>query len=405
MTVPSAGRAEDPQSRTSGQIPIVQEPSDSQPLPAPEPSSGIAAMRALSNTALMEEAAKKALGAQEVEKTLERFRQLCVSPGDQVAALDETAETLRNAGYKQELMQILREALTRPEVNPHVGALWVRRIVTSKIWDHRYPQNLDALCKDGAVGQQAVIEFLELVGSKRRASLVLQAVGRHAKWLRAHPRGWGVAARALVQARCYHRAAGWMSGWRDRPALDLPLLHSLALALRANGRVKQADEVVRLALASPGAVEQFPVFKLWHALDEAFAGNTTEASLNFKQINPVGWDDDSLALYYLVRGVIRVQKADKPNRKDAFRVARQRIAELFRKARIYKRDVFLRHEYRLCLMRMAKDSGDWPQGVLAVWRSAESWWFVLPLLAIPGLQLFLPCYLYRICSWRRGLNK
>ena len=65
----------------------------------------------------------------------------------------------------------------------------------------------------------------------------------------------------------------------------------------------------------------------------------------------------------------------------------------------------LRREYRRCLVRMGKDSGDWSQAVLAVWRSAESWWFVLPLLIIPGLQFFLPCYLYRLCSRRRGINK
>ncbi len=362
-------------------------------------------MRSVSNTALVEEAARKALSAQELEKALERFRQLCVTPGDIAGPLEETAELLRNAGFKQELMKLLREALSLPEANPHIGALWIRRTVTSKIWDHRYPHGLDALCKQGEVGQHAVIEFLELAGSKRRAGLVLQALQRHGKWLRTHPKGWGVAGRALVQARCYRQAARWMSGWRNRPDLDLPVLYSLALALRASGRTKHADEVVGLALARPGAADQFPAFKLWRAQDDAFAGNTQNASLTFKQIDSAGWDDDSSALYYLVRGLIRVQKAEKPNRRASFTAARERVGELFRRAPIYKRDMFLRREYRRCLGRMARDSGDWTQGVLAVWRSAESAWFVLPLLVIPGLQLFLPVYVYRLCSHRRGVTK
>jgi len=362
-------------------------------------------MRSLSNTALVQEAAKKALSAQELEKTIERFRKFCVTSGDEVGPLEETAELLRNAGFKNELMHLLREALPLPQANAHVGALWVRRTVTSKIWDHRYPRDLDGLCQYGEVGHRAVIEFLDLVGPKHRSELVRQAVARHAKWLRTHPRGWGAAGRALVQARCYREAASWMSNWRDQSELDLPSLNCLAHALRACGRAKQADEVVRLALARPGASEQCPMLKLWAAQDQAFAGNTQEASLTLKQIDTAGWDDDSLALYYLVRGVIRVQKAEPANRKDACEVARERVGELFRRSPIYKRDAFLRRQYRRCFMRMAKDSRSWGQGIRAVWRSAESWTFVLPLLVIPGLQLFLPCYVYRLCSRRRGMNK
>ena len=359
-------------------------------------------MRSLSNTSLVEEAARKALSSQELEKTLARFRQLCVTPGDNVAPLEETAEILRNAGFKNELMHMIRDALKLPEANPHVGALWVRRVVTSKIWDHQYPDGLDALCQHGEIGRRAVIEFLEIVGAKSRAELVQQAVARHRKWLRTHPSGWAAAGRALVHARCYSQAARWMAGWRDQPELDLPTLYCLAFALRASGRRAAFDEVVRLALARPGGTA-FPLFKLWAAQDEAFAGNTQAASATFKQIDTAGWNDDSIALFYLVRGVIRVQKAEPDGRKDAFITARDRVAELFRRVPIYKRDVFLRREYRRCLVRMATDSGSWSNALLTFWRSADSSWFVLPLLIIPGLQVMLPFYLYRLCTRRKGV--
>jgi hypothetical protein len=362
-------------------------------------------MRGLSNTALVEEAAKKALSAQQLEKTIEQFRQLCVRPGEDVAELEVVAEILRNAGFKHELMRILRDALSLPEANPHVGALWIRRIVTSKVWDHRYPQGLDNLCKQGELGRRAVIEFLELAGVKRRYQLVQQALGRHARWLRTDPKGWAVAGRALAHARCYRQAARWLADWRAKPDLDLQTLHCVALSMRASGRTRQADEAVQLALARTGAAEQFPIFKLWQAQDEAFAGHTQEASATFKQIDPAGWEEDSLALFYLVRSVIRVQKAEKANRREVFAAARDRITDLFRRAPIYKRDVFLRREYRRCFARMAMDAGAWPQAVSAAWRSAESWLFIAPLLLVPGLQVLLPCYLYRLCSRRKGSFK
>jgi hypothetical protein len=383
----------------------VQETSGNPSVPKKERSSGHGALRAVSNTSLVEEAARKALSAQELERKVEQFRQLCLEPGNDVRVLEETAEVLRNAGFKNELMNLLREALEKAEVNPHVGALWVRRVVNSKIWDHRYPEGLDALCKEGETGHRAVIEFLDIMGRKRQGALIQKAVARHARWLRTHPEGWAAAGQALVQARDYSKAARWMSDWRNKPQLDLPTLSSLALALRATGRAKAADEVVQLALARPGAAEEFPILKLWVAQDLVFAGSTQPASATFKQIDTTGWDDDSLALYYLVRGVIRVQKAEPANRKETFDLAQERVAELFRRAPIYKRDIFLRREYRRCLTRMAKDSGSWSQGIRATWRSAESWPFGLLLLIIPPLQVLAPCYFYRLCSRRQGVLK
>lgn len=374
---------------------------------ARSPAPGLAGMRALSNTSLVEEAARKALSAQELEKALERLRRLCTTPGEDVHELEEVAEAVRNAGYKNELMNALREALELPGVNPHVGALWVRRVVTSRIWDHRYPEGLDALCRqgDGEAGHRGVIEFLELAGGKHRWELVRTAVARHKHWLREHPSGWSAAGRALVQARCYWQAARWFSDWRQRTELDLPTLHCLALALRVSGREKAADEVIQLALARPKATEQFPTLLLWLAQDQALRGETEQASATFKQIDTAGWEDDDLALYYLVRGVIRVQKAEADKKTEAFGVAADRIHDLFRRVPIYKRDVALRREYRRCLNRMAKESGQWSETVRATWRSAVTPWFLVPLLAVPGLQLLLPCYLYRLCSRRRGVVK
>lgn len=382
----------------------MQEPTENRALPE-RALVNVAGMRGLSNTALVEEAARKALSAEQLEKALSRFRELCVGPGDKAAALEEVADTLRNAGFKQEMMAILREALSLPDANPHVGALWIRRVVTSKIWDHRYPQGLDELCRQGEIGRRAVIEFLELAGAKRRCQLVQQAVTRHAKWLRADPQGWAAAGRALVQARCYHQAARWMSAWHNRPELDLATLHCVAVAMRATGRLRKADEAIGSVLARPGAAEQFPVFKLWQAQDQAFAGHIQEASAIFKQVSPTGWEDDALAFFYLVRSVIRVQKAEKANRREVLRVARDRIGDQFRRVPIYKRDVFLRREYRRCLTRMARDAGEPSTAVQAVWRSAESRLFIIPLLLIPGLQLFLPCYLYRLWSRRKGVSR
>jgi hypothetical protein len=196
-----------------------------------------------------------------------------------------------------------------------------------------------------------------------------------------------------------------MSDWGKRPELDLGLLHCLVFALRGSGRFTEAHEMVGMALGRPGADQQFPVFKVWSAMEEALAGNIQKAAGHFKELKPLAWDDDLLCRYYLARGVVRVRQPEGKARKEAFGLACDRIKDRFRRIRVHQKDVLLRREYRRCLWRMSLDSGNPAQAILAVWRSADSWFFLLPLLVIPGLQLFLPLYLYRLCTWRKGRVK
>lgn len=336
---------------------------------------------------------------------IERLRGLCLTKGENLSELEEATRLLRKSGYKQELSQVFREAIWWPEAHPHVGALWMRRLLSSNNWDRRYPKTMDQLCRRGEIGRRAVIEFLETVPAKNRTALVRGAVRKHGRWLRKDAHGWGVAARALVGVRLYSWAAKWMADWRRRPELDLPLLQCLTLALRGAGREKEAQEVIGLALAKPDPDQRFSIFHLWQAQEAALQRETAEASAHFKQVHPEGWEHDSLVLYYLVRGVIRVQKADAESRADAFRSNYYRIADQLGRRRIYKCDSMLRRQYRRCVWRMGRDAGRNGGALLACWQSADSWLVIVPLLLVPGLQLFLPLYLLRLCTYRHGQSK
>ena len=350
-------------------------------------------------------AARNALSPQAAAKMVERLRALCRTQTQDVTDLEEATRVLRLSGYKQELSQLFRDAIWWPDAHPHVGALWMRRLLSSNNWDRRYPKVMDELCRRGDIGHRAVLEFLQTVPSKNRMALVRQAVRKHGRWLRADPAGWGVAARALVAVRLYRLAVKWMADWRKRPELDLPLLQCLAVALRGAGREKHAEEVVGLALQKPDSDQRFTIFHLWEAEEKGLAGETAAAAAHFKQVVPEGWDDDELVLYYLTRGVIRVQRADAESRSETYRGAYHRIHDQLGRRKLYKCDKMLRRQYRRCLCRMARDSGKTGSGIMTFWRSADSWATVGPLLVIPGLQLFLPVYLLRLCTNPRGRSR
>jgi len=367
--------------------------------------SGRSATRPRLTETGLDAAARSALNPQEAAKMIERLRNLCLTKGDDISELDEVTRLLRKSGYKQELSQVFREAIWWPEVHPHVGALWMRRLLWSNNWDRRYPEVMDQLCRQGEIGRRAVIEFLETVPAKNRRALVREALRKHGRWLRKDAKGWGVAARALVAVRLYSQAAKWMADWRKQPELDLPLLRGLALALRGAGKEKRAQEVIQLALVKQGVDPQFSIFHLWQAQEDALMGNSTTGAAHFKEVHPEGWDDDSLVLYYLVRGLIRVQRASPDSRGDAFRSAYHRILDQLGRRRIYKCDTMLRRQYRRCMWRMGRDSGNIGGALVACWQSADSGLSVIPLLLVPGLQLFLPLYLLRLCTNRRGQLK
>jgi hypothetical protein len=380
----------------------VQPPVDPQATPPGDASSAPTAKRSRAAFDPASEAAKRALTREQAAEVITKLRALCVNWDADPGLLEQTADVLRNAGYKQELAVVLRDSLASPDAHPHVGALWMRRLAASNTWDRQYPAGMDALCRRGEIGHLAVLEFLEVAAAKHKANLVTRAVRKHGRWLRTHPRGWGVAARALVNVRCYKAAAAWMSDWRSRPELEPALSYCLAFALRGAGRFQEAHQFIKGTLEKSNAGEQFPGLQVWYAMEEALAGNTETAAAHFKQLKPLAWDDDLLCRYYLTRGVIRVQQAEPNARKEAFDLACERIKDRFRRGRVYQKDLLLRREYRRCLSRMGRDSGRLTTGVRAAWRSADSSAFVAPLLLVPGLQFFLPLYLYRLCRRRKG---
>ncbi len=345
---------------------------------------------------------KIGLAPKEAAAALDELRRLCASPSAEARALDSLVASLRDAGYREEMTRVLVEALSQPEVHPHVGALWMHRFVTSHSWNRSYPKAMDDLCQRGEVGHQAVMTFLEHAGRKRRSKLVRQAVSKHGKWLREHPQGRSVAARALLDAGCYKKVLHWTRDWQRSPEPDLQCLYCRASALRALRKCKQARAVAQVALSRPGASERFPQLNLWCAVEAALVGDTEAAWSHFKRIKPAGWDEDALSLYYLTRGVIRVQQAERASRKEAFRSAFRRIEEWFRGGRIYRRGFLVRRYYRRCLWRMAMDSGGWTRGLWAAWRSADSGFVLAAFLLIPPLQLLALPYLFRFFHRRRA---
>lgn len=315
------------------------------------------------------------------------------------------AASLRQSGYAQELSEVLYDAVSSPQANPHAGTLWMRRIVTSKGWNRSYPEELDELCARGEIGRGAVLELLGYAALKGRWQLIKPVLKRHGHWLRTDPVGWPVMARALTSAGACRTALRWTSGWQRRPDTDLQVRYAVASALRGLGKERQAHPVVAAALEDPAAVSRFPLLAIWFASEAAIRGDIEKAMAQFERLDPTGWDEDTQCHYYLARGVIRVAQAPDDEKERAFRSAYDRIRDRFRKVPPHRRHWLVRRMYRRCVSHMARTAGKRGKVLLLPWRSADSWSFLLVLLLVPGLQVFAPVYAYRCGTRRKGASR
>jgi hypothetical protein len=342
----------------------------------------------------------KLLSPAQARSALENFSLLCLSPGNHREELDGLAVSLRQSGYIQELSQVLFDTISSPQANDHVGTLWMRRIVTSKSWSRSYPGELDALCARGEIGRGAVLELLSYASQKGRWQLIKPVLKRHGHWLRTDPVGWPLLARALISAGAYRATLRWTAGWQKRPDTDLQVRYAVASALRGLGRERKAHLVIASALEDPGAASRFPLLTLWFSSEAAIRGDVEKAALEFEKLDPTGWDEDTLCLYYLARGVIRVEQAPPELKGRAFRSAYDRIRDRFRRVPPHRRHWLVRRMYRRCLTHMGRAAGKWGKVILTPWRSADSWLLLPVLLFVPGLLVFAPVYIYR-CGTRR----
>jgi hypothetical protein len=354
---------------------------------------------------LVPAAERKLLSPAQAALAIERLHSLCLSPGNQTDELDQLTDSLRQSGYLQEITQALFETVSSPNANPHVGTLWMRRIVSSKSWNRVYPAELDALCDRGEIGRGAVLELLAYAAQKGRWNLIKPALKRHGRWLRKDPTGWPLMARALVSAGAYRAALRWTSGWEERPETDLQVRYSVAEALRGLGREKEAHTIVSAALQNPEAASQFPAMALWFCFEAALQGETDAAKAEFDKLVPAGWDEDTFCLYYLARGVMRVDQATPDRRRAAFRSAYDRIRDRFRRLPAHRRRWTMRRAFRRGVAHMARSSGKWSQAILAPWRAADSWLTLWVLLIVPGLQVFAPLYAYRCGTKRQAQSR
>ena len=182
-------------------------------------------------------------------RALEELVSVPPASGSGDGGLQEVAEAMSEAGWRDATDNVLRDAMQLPDGDghPEAGSLWVRSRASKSAW-LGLATEMDRLNFDEEKPRRALTAYIEMLGTHKQGRALRKAVRRWGPVLRLTTEGWGQTGYALVTCGSYKHAVAWLDEWRTRPDAQGWMLFNLAAALRARAEFDEAVAVNRHAL-------------------------------------------------------------------------------------------------------------------------------------------------------------
>lgn len=323
---------------------------------------------------------KKKPEGPEVEESFKHLKSLCLDTKTERVHIDQSIQSLVEAGQTRRLDRELNDYVTDPAANAAVGIWWMRRRFERKKWF--CSEQVHRLCPGKPAARQAIITFIESAGALpalTRISLFNVAVRwvsswwrylivqwlcwRHREWLRQDTLAWGTVGYALVTLSRPRAAIRWMQDWRERKGAGMWMLFNLALALRKCRRWEELRQLLSHAVTMPERDHTFDLSRLLLSFELAVKGETKAAAAHFHELRPNESDRFFHVHYQYVKSLLAVQQTAVADRYAEYKVQSEAVRKT---AFQYRMPVFQRTQYRRCQIRMARDAGSkW--GVIRAW--------------------------------------
>jgi tetratricopeptide (TPR) repeat protein len=300
------------------------------------------------------------------EAARQGLAELCALEGAGGWPLDTATQALLAAGWTREAEQVFAEALDSPEVQPHVGTLWVDRWVARGDW--KQAKRLEELLSRGPLGDAALTAYVRALGQAKRSGDLRRCLRQHRDRLRAGTFAWGTTGYALLAVGRGRACAEWLADYADRKDALPWMLINLAIALRAlRRREEEANKVSRHALTLP--VDYTSKYhRIWLVLDELLAGGPVDGD-PLAGIEVSSLDGTHRFLHELARGLLLVRRAPLQARWQTLKGACRSLAEAARKNKPMSEDLpALRRTYRRVIRRLAHEAGGLRARLWACWR-------------------------------------
>jgi hypothetical protein len=293
------------------------------------------------------------------------LRELCLAASEDAWPLHAATGAIAEAGWSETLDETFEEMIERPEVNPQVGALWVRSRLARGDWE--CGGRLPALLARGAVGREAACAYMELLAEVGRGTPLRRFVKQHGAQLRKETATWASAGYGLLTMGDRRETALWLADWQSRNDLKPWMLVPLVVALRAFGRDTEAAAASRHALTLVEQDARSGCHAVWLAVDEVLAGDTGAAVNHLAATNPAELNPYYRFLHTLAQAAAEIRGLQRDAQPATFAALRERL----RTAAPMPGDWIcpaLRRAHRRLLLQIANDLGAATPRLWAWWR-------------------------------------
>jgi len=272
------------------------------------------------------------------------FRALLADPAAEARTLQLAVDALVAARWPRETEAALADALTLPDTNPEVGALWVRRFVARKEWSRR--KRLYELGTQTPLGHRAHIAYIEEAAKYRQGNLLNQVIKKNRVWIRENGAAWGALGYAYVQMHRWNDAVAAMKDWQQRNDIAPWMLINLSIAYRFLGKDQIALSVNQRALhlVPDNTTTQH---RLWIIHEIALRGDMPAVAVRMEELREHELDAYGQSLLALIKALRAVHLAEPAQRKAVYQERRTDLLTRYQQGSYNDPAIFRAHQRTL----------------------------------------------------------
>jgi len=274
------------------------------------------------------------------------------------------ADALKRAGRAERAKKILRAALKIPFCNPQVGAVYVRLCAIQE-------QAFRAVScfmrfKPGELQRRAAAPLVQGLAQLQSRFLLQWLLWCRREVLARDDAAWGWVGYACLNLKLRKKAIRWLSDWQSRANVEPWMVFNLCVALRHYGRWEEANRLANHVLQHWGHREGSADMRLFLALEEALAGDVSEANEHLHKAVPRSDSSYDQDLITLAKALVEFQQVPLAERPGQFRTVREPLARRFTAQHLAQSSRDVRRSFRRAGRFFAQNGAGW----------RARWWFL-----------------------------
>jgi hypothetical protein len=177
---------------------------------------------------------------------------------------------------------------------------------------------------------------------------------------------WGWVGYACLNLKLRKKAIRWLSDWQSRANVEPWMVFNLCVALRHYGRWEEANRLANHVLQHWGHREGSADMRLFLALEEALAGDVSEANEHLHKAVPRSDSSYDQDLITLAKALVEFQQVPLAERPGQFRTVREPLARRFTAQHLAQSSRDVRRSFRRAGRFFAQNGAGW----------RARWWFL-----------------------------